>query len=128
MFNFFAKKKSLFVPLASEEALRIALDRSEKQPVLLFKHSSTCGVSAIARRRLNDLSEPFDPPVYELVVQRSRSLSNHIAAMFGILHQSPQVILVYRGDAIFDTSHGGVSSGAIRKAIQTAGITQSEIL
>ncbi len=79
----------------------------------------------MARRRLNDLNAPGDPRVYELVVQRSRPLSNRVAEFFGIRHQSPQAILIHHGAAVFDTSHGGISADAIRRA--AAGHNKSEI-
>ena len=55
-------------------------------------------------------------PVFEVVVQSARPLSNHIETFFGIRHETPQVIVLYRGQPTFDTSHRGVTADAVHDA------------
>lgn len=105
-----------FVPLDTLDALEDAIARSEREPVVLFKHSSLCGLSARARRKLNDLAGGT-PPVYEVVVQRRRELSNDIEQRFGIRHETPQVIVLHRRRPVFDASHHRVSAETVRQAV-----------
>ena len=105
----------MFQTLDTEGVLQEAQERSLNEPVVLFKHSATCGTSSIARRQMLQLTEDTDPPVYELVVQTSRALSNHIAALYEITHQSPQVIVLHKGQPVFNTSHGRVKADTIRE-------------
>lgn len=108
---------SAFRPLDSEDALDDALARSEDEPVVLFKHSNTCSLSARANREMQALTEDGDPPVYRLIVQESRALSNHIAERFDIRHESPQVIVFSGRTPAFDASHFSVSASAIRNEL-----------
>ena len=102
--------------LDSLESLEEALTRSEREPVLVFKHSTMCGISSMARRRLLELREAEDPPVYELVIQASRSLSNELAGLFDIRHQSPQIILIHQRKPVYHTSHGLITAENVRIA------------
>lgn len=112
-----------FLPLDSQESLDALLKQSEQEPVILFKHSLTCGVSSMAHRRLTQMHEGEDPPIYKLEIQKARALSNQIASQFDIIHESPQVILVYKGSPVYNTSHSGITAASIREAIATALIT-----
>ena len=66
---------------------------------------------------MKTLTEPGDPPVYEVVVQRARDVSNAIAARLGLRHESPQVILLSGNEVLFHASHGGVTPDAIRACL-----------
>ena len=110
---------SLFRPLGSPEDLEAALEASEEGPVLLFKHSSSCGVSFFARREVQQLTEEGDPPVFEVVVQQARGVSMAISEMFSIRHASPQAILVQGRKAVWNASHGSITDGALRAAAKS---------
>ncbi len=119
------KTPSPFRSLATEETLQEVLAHSRTEPVVLFKHSAVCGVSFMARRQLVHLSEEEESAIYELVVQQSRALSNRIAEMFGIRHQSPQAIVLYRARPVFNTSHGNITTDRLRRALREARQAQS---
>ncbi len=104
----------------SEAILDQASEHSMREPVVLFKHSIMCGISHRARREIEQLTEDDDPPVYEVVVQEARSLSKKIETWLGIRHQSPQVIVLYQRQPIFDASHGGVTAQAVRDVVENA--------
>ena len=75
-------------------------------PVVIFKNSTRCIISKMA---LKQFEHEFDLPhllkPYLLDLLEHRDISNEIAARFGVLHQSPQIILIKDGKAIFDASH-----------------------
>ena len=105
--------------ISSEDQLRAALDESFQKPVIIFKHSTSCGISAGAKYRLEQGWDFASDEVsfYYLDLLAYRSISNKIAKDLGVHHQSPQVILVKDGIATFDTSHHGVSIDALRSAL-----------
>jgi thioredoxin 1 len=93
------------------------LARSQDEPVLIYKHSSICGLSNWSRRKLSELTTEQVLPVYQLIVQTARSLSNQIEAEWGIRHESPQVILLYRGRVLYHASHTRIAVDDIREAL-----------
>ena len=108
-----------FVSLHSPEELSNVIERSAREPVVLFKHSRTCGLSASAYREMERLTAPDDPPVYLVVVQTARGLSDEIEARLAIRHESPQVIVLSEAQPVFHTSHRGVTAEAVREASRT---------
>lgn len=111
---------STLLSLESSKHLEAALTRSTDEPVIIFKHSNACPISFFARQRVLELKEANDPPVYELVIQSSRQLSNEIATKMNIRHESPQVIVVRHQQPTYHTSHGNIEADALRKAAAEA--------
>jgi bacillithiol system protein YtxJ len=102
--------------IESELQLQAAIDESYERPVVLFKHSVTCGISAGAKYRLEqewDFKRE-ELSFYYLDLLAFRSLSNKIADVLDVTHQSPQVIIINDGKAIYSTSHHMISVVAIR--------------
>lgn len=105
--------------LENEEQLATAIQESYEKPVMLFKHSIRCGISEGAKQGLIgdwDINSE-ELSFYYLDLINYRSISNQIAADLGVVHQSPQIILLKNGKAVFDTSHHRISVGEIRKAL-----------
>jgi len=101
-----------------------ALSDSHIRPVLFFKHSHTCGVSAEA---LDELRSHIDGQVssslaqYAMVtVQTHRELSNAITERLGVRHETPQVILVRDGRVLWSASHFRVNVAELGKAVAAA--------
>lgn len=109
-----------FHPLTSPSDWQSALERSSSEPVLIFKHSSACPTSARANGEMEDLTKSGDLPVYRVVVQESREVSDRIADELGIRHETPQAILLRDGAPAFDASHYKVKADAVREALQEA--------
>lgn len=107
-----------FRALDSDSDLDRVIAASHVAPVIILKHSETCGVSLMAREAL--LAGEVPVPVHEVVVQRQRGVSNRIAALLGVRHESPQVFVVARGTATWHSSHNGVSATRIAAAWQQA--------
>jgi len=99
------------------------LAASASAPQLIFKHSTTCPVSAAAHRQVaNYLADRGGDatPVLLVKVIESRPLSNEIASRLGVTHQSPQALLVKDGAAVWNASHGGITAAALKDAIGRA--------
>jgi len=85
---------------------------SKEKPVAIFKHSISCPISAMALNRLEKSWEPGDhkdSEIYYLDLIRNRAVSNAVADVFGVVHQSPQVIIIRNEKAVYDESHMGIS-------------------
>jgi len=93
-----------------------ARDASSSTPVVIFKHSSMCPTSARANGEMKSLAAG-DIPVYRVVVQEARDVSDAIADELSIRHETPQVIVLSEGSPVFDTSHHRVKADAVREAI-----------
>jgi len=96
--------------LINEDQLDELLKVSQLKPVLLFKHSTSCGISAMVIKRFeNKLENNKDKyHYYFLDLIRYRNISNNIAIKFNILHQSPQLILIENGKVVDHASHYGI--------------------
>lgn len=106
-----------FRPLRSETDWTNALSHSTEEPVLVFKHSSACPVSGRASQELQLLGDEVDLPMYKVVVQKNRALSDKIAAALGIRHETPQVIILDDREPAYDTSHFDVTVDTLRDAV-----------
>lgn len=109
-----------FIPLTTDEQWEKLLQDSETAPVIIMKHSATCGTSAYAYeliRRGFD-SGTLTLPVHLLVVQKSRDLSNQIAETLNVRHQSPQILVVSKGKCSFSCSHHTIDAETVAKALR----------
>lgn len=85
---------------------------SKSKPVLIFKHSTRCSVSSMSLDRLlrnwkTEDGEKVVPFFLDLIA--FRALSDQVEDEFGVPHESPQVILIRNGIAVYDNSHFGIS-------------------
>ncbi len=80
--------------------------RSHEMPCLIFKHSTTCSISHIAKSRL-ERDWCFDETIapYYLDLKNFREVSNYLATTFDVYHESPQVLLIRNGECSYDASH-----------------------
>ena len=78
---------------------------------IIFKHSTRCSISMMAKRRfeLDWDSLPEEIPLYFLDLIQYREISNQIAQLFHVYHESPQLLLIKDGECVLDQSHGGIS-------------------
>lgn len=103
-----------FAQLDSIEKLDDLFTRSHNAPVVIFKHSSSCGVSAGIHRQMNEL----DAEVNVVVVQNARNVSNEIAERTGIRHETPQAIILRNGEAVHYASHYSINPGEIQAELK----------
>lgn len=105
--------------IQSSTELHSIIDRSNKEPVFLLKHSQTCSISAAGYRAFEGFDT--DIPKYYLIVQTSRPLSNEVASALGIRHESPQLFLLKDGKAVWHASHYSISQSKIKSAVEDFG-------
>jgi bacillithiol system protein YtxJ len=87
--------------------------RSFDVPQLLFKHSTRCSISSMAKNRLDSGEAPKGLEIHYLDLIAYRDVSNEIAESFGVRHESPQVLLIKNGKSIFDASHSMIKWSSI---------------
>jgi bacillithiol system protein YtxJ len=115
----------MFRQLSTLDDLDHAIAASHAEPIVLFKHSSTCGTSAMAREEMAELvaDTQSTTPVYLLHIQSARAVSNAVAERFHLRHESPQVLIISRGDVIWHRSHFHVTATAVQSALSAARAT-----
>ncbi len=100
--------------LTDATQLEQLLAESATQPVLIFKHSTTCSISAMALSRLErNWQDTAGIKPYLLDLLAHRAVSNQITTLLGVGHQSPQVLLVQGGACVYDASHMSISFRAL---------------
>ena len=106
------------------EDLDALIAESDDRPLLLFKHSYTCGTSAEALDELIDhLNEDGLQARYAIVtVQTHRDLSNAVAKRLGVRHETPQALLIKDGRVVWSASHFRVTADAVEEAIKTSAV------
>lgn len=102
--------------LESLEDLEAALEASNQQAVALFKHSTRCPVSSMAKR-LVERDWDLNIDAYFLDLIAYRDVSNAIAERLQVQHQSPQMIVVKNGAAVYDASHESIQVTAMAEAL-----------
>jgi bacillithiol system protein YtxJ len=99
-----------WIPLTDDRQLDELIAASYHKPIAIYKHSTRCSVSVMVKKSLEmqwNAAED-DLPVYYLDLLAYRPISNRIAQIFGIEHQSPQLILIRDGKAVYHASHSEI--------------------
>ncbi len=92
------------------------IDLSTEKPVVIFKHSTRCSISRMALKQFEnefDLNEKVVSFLLDLI--EYRNISNEIASRFGVQHQSPQIILICDGKAVYNASHESIEAAKLVK-------------
>lgn len=86
---------------------------------LIFKHSTRCSISLMAKKKLEFEADviPDQVAVYYLDLLNYRDISNQIAEIFQVHHQSPQILLIKNGECILEASHDSISASEIAEQI-----------
>jgi bacillithiol system protein YtxJ len=100
-----------FIELNSVEKLEELFEKSNEQPVVLFKHSLTCPISAGVYAEVSGV----ESDVNLVIMQKSRDVSNEIASKTGIRHESPQAIVLKNGEAVYNASHYDITAEDIER-------------
>ena len=108
-----------WIPLQSEAELSQLIEKSKSTPCIIFKHSTRCSISSIAKFRLEgdwDF-ENEDVSIYYLDLITYRSLSLLVAETFSVHHESPQLLLINNGECTYDSSHLDISVAELKECL-----------
>lgn len=94
--------------LKDEAGLGIIKGNSQEKPHAIFKHSTRCSLSSMIRHRLERSVVPAGVAFYFLDLVSNRVLSNRIEREFGVVHESPQILLIKNGQCVFHSSHNAI--------------------
>lgn len=113
---------SRLTPLTDLSALEAAIAESSDRPVLLFKHSRYCGVSAEA---LDELQSHIDGApahvAYRMItVQTHRPISDAVAQRLGLRHETPQAILLRDGKIVWNASHFRITASQLNQVLNSS--------
>ena len=107
-----------WIPLTNLEQLDNIAAVSAVKPVVIFKHSTRCSISRMALKQFEreySLDETVDAFFLDLIAHRD--VSNEIASRFNVYHESPQLILIKEGKAVYDVSHSDIDAEALKKVV-----------
>jgi len=97
-----------WILLTSETQLQQLITDSAERTQVIFKHSTRCAISSMAKSRLERNFQPAGIDFYLLDLLAHRPLSLKIADIFNVPHESPQVLLIKKGRCYYDESHSGI--------------------
>ena len=101
-----------FFKIDNHAALEHLLSDSTKKPVIVFKHSNACSISARAYREMEKVDG-----VNILEVQSARTISTEFATLTGVRHETPQVVILCDGKAVWNASHFDVLAADVMEAV-----------
>jgi|SRR5688572_26531626 bacillithiol system protein YtxJ len=106
-------------PLSDVDMLEAAIAESCERPVVLFKHSRTCGISHEALDELHlHLTRSRADATYKMItVQSHRRISDEAAERLGVRHETPQVILLRDGRPVWKASHFRITAEELTRAL-----------
>jgi len=107
-----------WIDLVSTDQIETIKKESNEAPVVIFKHSTTCSISAMAYHRLQRGSKNFNFKFYYLDLRAHREVSNLIASAFDVIHESPQVLIINKGKSVYDRSHSEINSSEIQEFVE----------
>ena len=98
-----------WIALTEEGQLEQIKEQSKQSPVVIFKHSTRCSISSMAKNRLEREAPAQNVAFYYLDLLRYRPISNKIAEEFHVHHQSPQVLLIKNAECTYEESQNGIN-------------------
>ena len=97
--------------LNDESQIDQILENSKDKTQIIFKHSTSCSISTMAKMRLETKWDlvTHDLDIYYLDLLSYRNVSSKVAEITGVHHESPQIIIIRDGLTIYDASHFDIS-------------------
>lgn len=103
-----------FIPITDIDALNAFFAASAERPVILFKHDPYCSISARAYREMANVADD----VAIIDVANDEEVKHAVTRRTGIRHESPQVIVVRDGKAVWSASHFRIHADDVVRAVQ----------
>lgn len=108
-----------WIDLNSPHQLAEIKEFSKSRSQVIFKHSTRCSLSTLAKNRLEKKVPPGGTDFYFLDLIKFRSLSNKIAEDFAVPHESPQVLLIKNMECVYEESHSGINMEEITEQVHS---------
>lgn len=108
--------ESTWHPVTTLDDLETHFAGSGPSPAVLFNHDPFCPISAYARRQMKQVTAD----VYMIDVAHANEIAQALARRTGIKHESPQVIIMVNGEAVWSESHRRITHEAVEQALQQA--------
>lgn len=113
-----SEESSLWNQPQTADQVNEILKRSQ-MPQVIYKHSYSCVVSLFAKSSLDSdlesIAEQADLHLVDVIAQQP--LSEEIALKTGIRHESPQIIVMYKGEPYWHASQGDVRIKSLFEAL-----------
>ena len=108
-----------WTPLVSVKDIDTIKEISKNQSVLIFKHSTRCGISRMVIKQFESLfnEENKQLKVYYLDLLNFREVSSKLSEVFQVIHQSPQLLVIKNGISVYDESHYKITKVNLSKYI-----------
>lgn len=95
--------------ISLEDFVQIEEYFNSQVPFIVFKHSTRCSISSMVMRRFEKKYDIHGVPLLYLDLLSYPSISDKLAQMFGVVHQSPQVLFIKNGICLYHASHNGIN-------------------
>ena len=108
-------------PLTEEGQLDGLENESSEKTVVIFKHSTRCGISRMVLKNFEnefDLENEDNYKLYFLDLLANRNISSEVAKRFNVQHESPQLIILKNGKVVHHASHHGIQMDTVREFVQ----------
>ena len=108
-----------WISLTSLDQLAEIKKQSKGETVLIFKHSTRCGISSMVIKRFEQLFDENmqDVKVYYLDLLNYRDISSEVGYTFQVMHQSPQLLIIRNETTVFHTSHYDITAVNLQQYI-----------
>ncbi len=106
------KSNISWIPLNSLDQIASIKEQSKSETILIFKHSTRCGISRMVIRQFEKsfTEDMKDLKVYYLDLLNYREISNEVGYTFQVLHQSPQLLVIKNEEAVASASHYDITT------------------
>lgn len=106
-----------WIPFNSLDQINIIKELSKSETILIFKHSTRCGISKMVIKRFEKLFEisMSNIKVYYLDLLSYRNISDEVGYIFQVQHQSPQLLIIRNKVAVKHASHYDITSLSLKK-------------
>ena len=108
-----------WTPLISVEEINTIKEISKNQSILIFKHSTRCGISRMVIKQFESLfnEENKQLKVYYLDLLNYREVSSKLSEVFQVIHQSPQLLVIKNGISVYNESHYEITKVNLSKYV-----------
>lgn len=107
-----------WINITESNQIKELIEKSNDKAVIIFKHSPRCHISKFALRNFEaSFTNPTEVDCYLVDVVNDRLYSMEVKESLQVQHESPQLIIVYKEKAVFNTSHESIDGADTDKLL-----------